>query len=197
MRLLLISNTHGELGIINERVEQLRADAVIHAGDFGFHDHGSIERASVREVAMHLLHSDMSREQIRAAEKMTPDAMRAFAAENLCLSELPEFIQGKQRFRVPVHAIWGNHEDVTVIDALRQGEIRAENLLLLDERAVHSIGPLRLFGLGGNVIPQGRSIHGTDSVKVSPEFGQRLLKEPGQLATLLGIFEDLEHRVEL
>jgi hypothetical protein len=38
MRLLLISDTHGKLGIINELVAHVRVDAVIHAGDFGFFD---------------------------------------------------------------------------------------------------------------------------------------------------------------
>ncbi|NOY68104.1 MAG: hypothetical protein GXP53_01230 [Deltaproteobacteria bacterium] len=33
MRLLLISDTHGKLGIINELARHVRADAVIHAGD--------------------------------------------------------------------------------------------------------------------------------------------------------------------
>ena len=36
MRLLLISDTHGKLKIINDLAAQVNADAVIHAGDFGF-----------------------------------------------------------------------------------------------------------------------------------------------------------------
>lgn len=44
MRLLLISDTHGKLGVINELSARLQADAVIHAGDFGFYDDGSFER---------------------------------------------------------------------------------------------------------------------------------------------------------
>jgi len=35
MRLLLISDTHGMLGIINDLAAHVRANAVIHAGDFG------------------------------------------------------------------------------------------------------------------------------------------------------------------
>ncbi len=35
MRLLLLSDTHGMLGIINDLAAHVRADAVIHAGDFG------------------------------------------------------------------------------------------------------------------------------------------------------------------
>jgi predicted phosphodiesterase len=35
MRFLLISDTHGKLGVIDELATKVRADAVIHAGDFG------------------------------------------------------------------------------------------------------------------------------------------------------------------
>lgn len=49
MRFLLISDTHGRFGVIDELAELVRADAVIHAGDFGFFDDGSFERLSDRE----------------------------------------------------------------------------------------------------------------------------------------------------
>ena len=41
MRFLLISDTHGKLGIIDELASHIRSDIVIHAGDFGFYDDGS------------------------------------------------------------------------------------------------------------------------------------------------------------
>ncbi|MBW2047945.1 MAG: metallophosphoesterase family protein [Deltaproteobacteria bacterium] len=44
MRFLLISDTHGKLGIIKKLAHHIRANAVIHAGDFGFFNHGSYER---------------------------------------------------------------------------------------------------------------------------------------------------------
>ena len=43
MRLLLISDTHGKLGIIEKRSAQTQANPVIHAGDFGFYDDGSFD----------------------------------------------------------------------------------------------------------------------------------------------------------
>lgn len=61
MRLLLISDTHGKLGTINELSDQLQADAVIHAGDFGFYDNGSFERLSDRELRLHVVHADFLR----------------------------------------------------------------------------------------------------------------------------------------
>ena len=52
MRLLLISDTHGRLGIIDALASHVRADAVIHAGDFGFYDDGSYGRLSARELRL-------------------------------------------------------------------------------------------------------------------------------------------------
>lgn len=53
VRFLLISDTHGSLGVINELVSRTHADAVIHAGDFGLYDDGSFERLSERELRLH------------------------------------------------------------------------------------------------------------------------------------------------
>ena len=46
MRFLLLSDTHGKLGIINDLAADVRADAVIHAGDFGFYDSSTPSRGS-------------------------------------------------------------------------------------------------------------------------------------------------------
>ena len=62
MRFLLLSDTHGKLGVISELAAKVRADAVIHAGDFGFYDEGSYERLSDRELRLHTTHSDLETE---------------------------------------------------------------------------------------------------------------------------------------
>jgi hypothetical protein len=61
MRLLLISDTRGKLDFINELSAQTKADAVIHAGDFGFYDDESFERLSDRELRLHVTHYDLPR----------------------------------------------------------------------------------------------------------------------------------------
>lgn len=63
MRLLLISDTHGKLGVVNDLDARTQADAVIHAGDFGFHDDGSYERLSEREIGLQISHSDLPRDE--------------------------------------------------------------------------------------------------------------------------------------
>lgn len=46
-RILLVSDTHGNVDIINEKATQTNADFVIHAGDFGFYDEQRVSLASV------------------------------------------------------------------------------------------------------------------------------------------------------
>lgn len=51
-KILLLSDTHGNLDIINELALKLSADCVIHAGDFGFYDENSVYRLSHRELRL-------------------------------------------------------------------------------------------------------------------------------------------------
>jgi hypothetical protein len=46
MRFLLISDTRGELAIIDELAAEVGAEAVVHAEDFGFFGEGSADRLS-------------------------------------------------------------------------------------------------------------------------------------------------------
>ena len=78
MRFLLISDTHGKLGIINELVAETQADAVIHAGDFGFYDDDSYERLSERELRLNIIHSSLSPED-RERILNLPDAHVGYA----------------------------------------------------------------------------------------------------------------------
>lgn len=152
MRLLLISDTHGKLGIINKLADDVRADAVIHAGDFGFHDNGSYERLSDRELQLQIVHSDLSpahKEKILALPRK--EKIKA-AKEDCPLSELPLYIEGTSRFDVPVYAVWGNHEDKDVVARFFHGDIQVENLHILHHRQAYWVGPAFVYGLGGNFL---------------------------------------------
>ena len=50
-----------ELTLPHELAHHVRADAVIHAGDFGFYDDGSYGRLSARELRLQVVRSDLSR----------------------------------------------------------------------------------------------------------------------------------------
>jgi len=152
MRFLLISDTHGKLGIIDELAAHTQADAVIHAGDFGFYDDGSYERLSDRELRLQIVHSDLAhtdRERILAL----PQNERIEAMRKDCpLSELPLYIDGGRSFNVPVYAVWGNHEDKDVVDRLFRGDIRVENLHTLHHQRAYKVGQALVYGLGGNFL---------------------------------------------
>jgi len=79
-----------------------------------------------------------------------------YIRENLPLSELPYFLNGTYTLDVPVYTVWGACEDVAVLEKLRTGEYKINNLHVIDE--AHSrlleVGglKLRLLGLGGAVV---------------------------------------------
>jgi predicted phosphodiesterase len=153
MRFLLISDTHGKVEIINELARHVRADAVIHAGDFGFFDDGSIERLSDRELRLHVAHSDLPRtEKDRILALNRVDKIEA-ARRHRLLGEFQSFLYGNESFQVPVYAVWGNHEDKEVVEKLFRGEACVENLHILHHRQGYRIGSAFVYGLGGNLLP--------------------------------------------
>ena len=153
MRLLLISDTHGKLDAINELATRTRADAVIHAGDFGFYDDSSYERLSERELELHVRHSELltiEKEEILAL----PRAERIQAMKVRCpLSDFPSYVSGEKIFEVPVYAVWGNHEDKTLVEALFRGETKVDNLFVVHHRVTYRVGHALVFGIGGNFLP--------------------------------------------
>lgn len=70
------------------------------------------------------------------------------------LSELPDFICGSKRLDVPIYVVWGQYEDIDVIEKFRKGVYHVPNLYILDHRNSYAISTgtvsLRLFGLGGS-----------------------------------------------
>lgn len=71
LRLLLLSDTHGRLDVIHELVEATRADAVVHAGDFGLYDGDSVARLSRRELNLRVVHSGLPDEEKRRVRALS------------------------------------------------------------------------------------------------------------------------------
>jgi predicted phosphodiesterase len=153
MRLLLISDTHGKLGIINELARHVRAEAVIHAGDFGFFDHGSFERLSDRELKLHVAHSDLLQTEKEQILVLSRNSLIEAVRENRLLGGFQSYLDGVNSFQVPLYAVWGNHEDKDVVERLFSGDITVENLHILHHRRSYQVGPAFVFGLGGNLLP--------------------------------------------
>ncbi len=153
-RLLLLSDTHGSLGQIDELAAQVGADAVLHAGDFGFYDDGSVDRLEARELFLRVVHSHLADAEKKQAKRLSGDKLRSFIRTQLPLSELGAWLRERRGFQVPVYAVWGNHEDRVVIEDLLAGRTQVGNLHLLHAAADHRVGPFELFGLGGNILPE-------------------------------------------
>ncbi len=153
-RFLLISDTHGELELLQALIEETKVDAVIHAGDFGFYDNESIHRLQTRELRLLITHSAINTQYY--ATKETPrDQLIEIIKTHKLLGSFPEYLARKKVFSVPVYAVWGNHEDLSVLKALRKNNA-VENLFLLDENHFYDISGIRLCGIGGNWLPDKR-----------------------------------------
>ncbi|MFA5786282.1 MAG: metallophosphoesterase [Actinomycetota bacterium] len=156
MRFLLISDTHGNLGVIGELAARAQADAVIHAGDFGFFDDGSYERLSDRELRLHVAHSGLQQtEKARILNLPRNDLIDA-ARNHRLLGGFQSYLDGAEWPPVPVYAVWGNHEDRDVVERLFLGDTTVRNLNILHHRQGYRIGPAFVFGLGGNLLPGSR-----------------------------------------
>lgn len=154
-KILLISDTHGNLDIINEKALQVKADIVIHAGDFGFYDEQSILRLSPRELRLLVTHSPYWNKYNVDKQTDRKDLIEIVKNHKL-LGDFPEYISGKKQFSVPVYAVWGNHEDVQVLKNVREN-LRIHNLNLLDENHFYEFQhendfEFSLYGLGGNFL---------------------------------------------
>ncbi len=162
--------------ILNQLAADARANYIIHTGDFGFYDDRS-SNASPTSMFLptspltglcRLTHQDPQarcailaptfrhvKRSIASAPPQPPIKER-FAREHLPLSELPLFLNKTYTLNVPVYTVWGACEDVQVLEKLRSGEYKVDNLHIIDE--AHSrlldLGAvkLRLLGLGGAVV---------------------------------------------
>ena len=184
MRFLLISDTHGQLGFINEIVNIAQAEAVIHAGDFGFYDESSYERLSERELRLHITHSDLTIEDKERIQALPQSARIAATRQECPLSEFPLYLSGEESFDVPVYAVWGNHEDKEIVEKIFHGDIQVKNLHVLHHRVAYRVGPVLIYGIGGNFLK-----------------GSRLLQRPiaggaGKIWSTLRQYSDLIETIE-
>ncbi|MDR3441470.1 MAG: metallophosphoesterase family protein [Legionella sp.] len=103
-RILLLSDTHGNLDIINQLVAQTNADMVIHAGDFGFYDDESVYRLSPRELRLLVVHSPLWR-QYDVDKQTEREQLIEIVKEEKLLGDFPDSIAGVKQFSVPVYAV--------------------------------------------------------------------------------------------
>lgn len=154
-KILLLSDTHGNLDVINDLASQTKADIVIHAGDFGFYDEKSVYRLSHRELRLLITHSRF-RNNYPVDEGTKREILIDIINKHHLLGDFAEYASGHKRFTVPVYAVWGNHEDIEVLKNIRNG-LQIDNLFMLDENHFYTFEnndelEFSLYGLGGNFL---------------------------------------------
>lgn len=154
-RILLISDTHGNIDLINDLALKSQADFVIHAGDLGFYDQESISHISPRELRLLISHSPIWR-QYEIGKQTDRKTLENIVIKHNLLGEFPDYLSGAKKFALPVYSVWGNHEDIRVIENLRTNN-HVKNLHLLDENHFYKFETngkvdFSLFGLGGNFL---------------------------------------------
>ncbi|KAJ7584685.1 hypothetical protein C8J56DRAFT_789589 [Mycena floridula] len=158
-RLLCIADIRGRHSGLNDLAREANAVAIIHTGDFGFFESGSLDRINDRA----LRHLTMYSPLITSAQRTTllspenpPASIRATVNVDL-LSEFPLLLSGQLKLDVPVYTTWGACEDVVVLEKFRAGTYNVENLHILDEATTRCLDvggiKLRLLGLGGALVP--------------------------------------------
>ncbi|KAI7253487.1 hypothetical protein KC335_g15039, partial [Hortaea werneckii] len=158
-RVLCIADVRGNLRQLNELARNAKADYILHTGDFGFYDDSSLDRIAEKTLKHVAQYSPLLADPLKAdIARSGPQSSikERFQRERLPLSELPQFLNKTYKLEVPVFTVWGACEDVAVLEKLRSGEYKIDNLHVIDE--AHSrlldVGgvKLRLLGLGGAVV---------------------------------------------
>lgn len=153
LRILCISELRGKLSQLNILASKYKADCIIHSGNFGFFDAGSVARISVKILRQIAVFSPLLDPKTLSND---PEEIKRTLHFSL-LSELDLFLSGSYRLNVPVYTIYGAAEDLTVIEKFRAGGYKIPNLHIIDETTTHLISTpsgqnIRLFGLGGSLV---------------------------------------------
>ena len=150
MKLLLLTDTHGKLHLINQWAEETGADACIHCGDWSFFLPESLADFSVKSLVNLIKHADISEEEKLNLLQLPPDQQIANLTDERFIGEFKDYFSGKSSFHIPVYGVWGNHEDINVIRSLKQTPLH--NLTLLDETQTVLLEGIRFYGIGGNFL---------------------------------------------
>ena len=173
-RILCLADMNGSLRQINRLVSISHADFVVHVGNFGFFDGDSADGMSAQMLADAALASSVvgktrnveGESEVLDFHGMDEAHLREVVGSQL--SELPLYLAGTQKFSVPVYTIWGEHEDVHVLEKFFAGSYLVPNLHIVDTSTKIPGTPIRLCGVPGLFDPaslfnigEGQTVAGT------------------------------------
>ncbi len=167
MRILVLSDTHGHLHIMNELASKHKVDAIVHCGDFGFMSTSRIKGIPDRELSL-LVHHSHLKEEMNVWDLDYEDKLQ-FVVENGLLGEFDNYLDGENSFDIPIYAVEGNHDDNRVAQDLISGRTSIPNLhIITPESDIVLDDWIRLVGVGGNM-----SIHSFLSKRKKQSFHSR------------------------
>ena len=144
MRILFVSDTHGNVDCINSLAEKHGASYCFHAGDVCCFDQGTIPFFSDLELRQMIEHSDVS---WCISEKTTRADLEKIASDGHVYGNFYQYLEKEKEFNIPVFAVMGNREDLGIVDALRRNPIT--NFTILDAHEPIFINKFAFFGIGG------------------------------------------------
>ncbi|MCY3414593.1 MAG: metallophosphoesterase [Candidatus Heimdallarchaeota archaeon] len=151
MKILALSDTHGNFSSINGLVDKHQADVVLHCGDVSFLNYQHLDQYPSRELALNIKHWHAVPDDIRKRVwDMSKDEKIEIIHKYKVMGDLDDYIAGKKEFNVPIHVIWGNHENNQLIRKFLKKEIVIPNFNLLTFEGVEIADKLSIFGIGGN-----------------------------------------------
>ena len=148
MKVIVLTDTHGQIDRINQLAVEYNADVCIHCGDIGFFDHISIKNMSAAELTKMIRRAPVTKETIEHVCSLPQRVQADFVLQNALAGNFEDYLAGRKTFEIPVYAVWGNHEDLRIINHLREKPLH--NLTLLDEKNSVLLEKVRFYGLGGD-----------------------------------------------
>ncbi|KAG7730496.1 hypothetical protein KL933_000291 [Ogataea haglerorum] len=189
VKIICVADIRGELSLFNQLARQYHADVIIHTGNFGFLDEGSVHRiheSYLRHIVEFspLLSEDLIVE-ISKLSKVTGDSVEHLSSEttnlktlleNQEISELGRFLRGELKLEVPVYTICGMCEDSLVVNKFRYGVYKIPNLHVIDDGNVFGITTpqgqhILLAGIGGS-LSYHKLVHQGSSLELAEIVGE-------------------------
>ena len=196
MRVLLLTDTHGQLDKINQFADRYHADVCLHCGDIGLFDSASVRSMPARELAKMIRHDPYLTEDEKVRYSVLPQTELAeLILQQGIAGNFEEYLTGKKRFEIPVYAVWGNHEAVRIIDRLRAEPLH--NLTFLDEKTSILLEGVRLYGLGGMFNEKNLLMHKNSGIAWVQSQVKSTLWQYADLTEMLDSFPADETRIQI
>ncbi|MBO4631836.1 MAG: metallophosphoesterase, partial [Lentisphaeria bacterium] len=144
MKILFISDTHGDIDAINRIAGLHGVEYCFHTGDICCFDEETIPCFTDKELRQMIAHSSAAS---CIDENTMRDRLEEIAAEHHVYGNFHQYLDGEKKFDIPVFAVRGNREDAAVIEKMRDNPV--PNFTILDGQGPVFIRNFAFFGLGG------------------------------------------------